>query len=136
MQSEDLIYINIARAISQASYAERLKVGAIIVKNNNIIAYGYNGMPHGFDNKCEIMEKGLWATKPEVLHAESNAITKCAKSTNSSEGATLYSTTCPCFECAKLIIQASIIKVVYSDDYRLSEGLDLLIKARIEIKRI
>lgn len=132
MKNEDLFYINLAKAVSTASYAKRLKVGAVLVKNGNIIAFGYNGTPSGFDNTCEINE----VTKSEVLHAESNAIAKCAKSEHSSEGATLYVTDSPCFECAKLIIQAGIKRVVYDADYRLDDGVVLLKKAGIEIKRV
>lgn len=122
-----------AEAVSQASYAEKLKVGAIIVKDGNVIAFGYNGTPAGFDNRCEDSEN---VTKPEVLHAESNAIAKCAKGTVSSDGSVLYTTTAPCFDCAKLIIQAGIKKVFYRHLYRNNNGLELLTKAGIEHDKV
>lgn len=128
MQNEDMIYMSVALAVSEASYAKRLKVGAVIIKDNNIVSFGYNGTPIGFDNTCED-ENGL--TKPEVLHAESNAITKCSKSTMNSDGATLYTTTAPCYDCAKLIIQSGIKRVVYLNEYRNNSGLELLSKAKI-----
>lgn len=115
------------------SYCVRRKVGALIVKNRMIISDGYNGTPAGFENVCED-ENGI--TKPYVLHAEANAITKVAKSGNSSDGATLYVTDAPCVECAKLIIQAGIKRVVYSKDYRITDGLDLLKRASIEVCKL
>lgn len=118
---------------SENSYAEKLKVGALIVKNGQIISDGYNGTPSGFPNICED-ESGN--TYPYVLHAEANAITKVAKSTNSSQDATLYTLVSPCLECSKLIIQAGITRVCYSEDYRLGEGVELLIKAGIKIEKI
>jgi len=118
---------------AENSYCERRKVGALIVKNQMIISDGYNGTPSGFENVCED-EEGK--TKPYVLHAEANAITKVAKSTNNSEGSTLYVTTSPCIECAKLIIQAGIKRVVYCNPYRLSDGIELLERANIEIIKI
>jgi len=117
-----------ARIWSENSYCERRKVGALIVKDKMIISDGYNGTPSGFENVCED-EEGK--TKPYVLHAEANAITKVARSFNSSEGATLYVTASPCIECAKLIIQAGIKRVVYSDHYRLDDGIKLLERANI-----
>jgi len=123
------IYMNISEEISKMSYANRLKVGAIIVKNNSIISYGYNGMPYGFDNNCETDNK----TNPEVLHAESNAIAKVCKSTQSSEDSTLYVTTSPCFECAKLIIQSGIKNVYYRNIYRKENGIKLLETAKINV---
>ena len=108
-------------------------MGALIVKNQRIISDGYNGTPAGFENICEDENN---VTKPYVLHAEANAITKIARSNNSSEGATLYVTASPCIECAKLIIQAGIKRVVYSEKYRLEDGLDLLRKANIEVEYI
>lgn len=113
------------------SYCERRKVGALIVKDKMIISDGYNGTPSGFENICEDKSG---KTKPYVLHAEANAITKVAKSNNSSEDATLYVTTCPCMECAKLIIQSGIKRVVYCNKYRKGDGLELLKRANIEIK--
>lgn len=112
------------------SYCVRRQVGALIVKERMIISDGYNGTPAGFENVCED-EEGK--TKPYVLHAEANAITKVAKSNNSSEGATLYITTSPCLECAKLIIQAGIKRVVYSDNYHKQDGPELLKRAGIEV---
>lgn len=120
-------YLEIARIIGNHSYAENLKVGAILVKDGRIISTGYNGTPHGFDNICEI--DGV--TKPNVLHAESNAIAKCARSVESSEDSILYTCASPCIECAKLIIQAGIIEVYYSQFYRSQAGLDLLTEAKI-----
>ena len=114
---------------AENSYCERRKVGALVVKDKMIISDGYNGTPAGFENVCEDENN---VTKPYVLHAEANAITKVAKSGNSSNNATLYVTASPCVECAKLIIQAGIKRVVYSDSYRLEEGLDLLRRVGIE----
>ncbi len=121
-------FMNIAVEVSKNSTAEKKKVGCIIVKNTNIIAIGYNGTPSGFDNVCE--ENGK--TKPEVLHAESNAIAKCAISENSSEGATMYCTYSPCMNCAKLIVQSKIKKVYFKEYYKDTSGLDLLLKAGIK----
>jgi len=115
---------------AENSYCNRRRVGALIVKEKMIISDGYNGTPAGFENICED-ENGM--TKPYVLHAEANAITKIACSNNNSKDATLYVTASPCIECAKLIIQAGIKRVVYSEKYRLSDGIELLEKARIEI---
>lgn len=126
----DISYLKMARVWAQNSYCTRRKVGALIVKDRMIISDGYNGTPAGFENVCET-DEGL--TKSYVLHAEANAITKVAKSNNSSCGATLYCTDAPCVECAKLIIQAGIIRVVYEVDYRISDGVDLLIRAGIEV---
>ena len=126
----DKRYIRMAQIWAENSYCSRRKVGALIVKNKMIISDGYNGTPAGFENVCED-ENGL--TKPYVLHAEANAITKIACSNNSSKGATMYVTTSPCIECAKLIIQAGIKRVIYSEKYRLEDGLDLLRRANIEV---
>lgn len=112
------------------SYCVRRQVGAILVKDRMIISDGYNGTPSGFENVCEDEDGN---TKAYVLHAEANAITKVAKSGNSSLGATLYITAAPCLECAKLIIQAGIIRVVYKDEYRIMDGVELLKKAGIEV---
>lgn len=125
----DIRYIKMARIWAENSYCVRRQVGALLVKNKMIISDGYNGTPAGFENICED-EAGK--TKPYVLHAEANAITKVAKSNNSSEGSTLYVTSSPCIECSKLIIQAGIKRVVYSDDYRSEEGLNLLRRVGIE----
>ncbi len=126
----DKRYLQMAEIWSKNSYCKRRQVGAIIVKEKMIISDGYNGTPEGFENICED-ENNM--TKPYVLHAEANAITKVAKSNNSSEGATLYVTSSPCMECAKLIIQSGIKRVVYSDLYRQNDGVELLQKAGIEI---
>lgn len=124
-------YLAMAGIWSQNSHCQRRKVGALLVKDKMIISDGYNGTPSGFDNDCED-ENGI--TKPWVLHAEANAITKVAKSGNSSRGATLYVTTAPCIECAKLIIQAGIERVVYASRYRKTDGIELLAQAGIETK--
>ncbi len=129
----DKSYIEMAHVWANNSYCERRKVGALIVKDRMIISDGYNGTPSGFENICED-ESG--ATKSYVLHAEANAITKVAKSNNSSQGATLYITDSPCIECAKLIIQSGIKRVVYDRKYRITDGLELLERAEIEIDEI
>lgn len=126
----DSRYIRMAQIWAENSYCKRRQVGAIIVKDKMIISDGYNGTPSGFENICED-DNGL--TKPYVLHAEANAITKIARSGNNSDGATLYVTSSPCIECAKLIIQAGIKRVVYSEEYRLTDGIDLLRRAGIEV---
>lgn len=122
-----------ARVWASNSYCKRRQVGALIVKDKMIISDGYNGTPSGFENICEDENNH---TKAYVLHAEANAITKVAKSGNSSDGATLYVTAAPCIECAKLIIQAGIKRVVYSDEYRLEEGINLLRRAGIEVEKV
>ena len=129
----DLRYLKMARIWSENSYCVRRKVGALVVKDKMIIRDGYNGTPSGFENICEDDNN---VTKPYVLHAEANAITKLARSNNNSEGSTLYVTASPCLECSKLIIQAGIKRVVYGEEYRLSDGLDLLRRANIEVKYI
>ena len=126
-------YLRMARIWAENSYCERRQVGALLVKDHSIISDGYNGTPSGFENICED-DQGH--TKPYVLHAEANAITKVAKSSNSSNGATLYVTASPCIECAKLIIQAGIVRVVYSELYRCSDGIDLLKRAGVEVDYI
>ncbi|HHU00525.1 MAG: dCMP deaminase family protein [Bacteroidota bacterium] len=128
----DKRYLAMAAIWAQNSYCKRRQVGALLVKDKMIISDGYNGTPSGFENECED-ENNI--TKPYVLHAEANAITKVARSNNSSEGATLYVTSSPCIECAKLIIQAGIVRVVYSDDYRVDDGIRLLKRAGIEVVR-
>ena len=129
--------MNMAEELSKLSHAQRRKVGCLIVKDTHIIAEGLNGTPRGFDNNCEYTDHvDHMYTKPEVLHAESNAITKLARSTNSSSGATVYVTCCPCFECAKLIIQAGIERVVYRDNYSKSDGLALLNKSNVRVNQI
>lgn len=129
----DLQYLKMAKIWAENSKANRLKVGAILVKDTMIISDGFNGTPKGFENECED-ENGK--TKPYVLHAEANAITKVAKSNNSSEGSTLYTLASPCMECAKLIIQAGIIRVVYAQEYRIAEGIELLRRANIQVDYI
>lgn len=129
----DLRYLRMAAIWSENSYCERRTVGALIVKDKMIISDGFNGTPSGFPNVCE-SEDGV--TLPYVLHAEANAITKVARSNNSSEGGTLYVSTSPCMECSKLIIQAGIKRVVFSELYRITDGLELLEKAGIEVVHI
>jgi dCMP deaminase len=129
----DRRYLEMAKIWAKNSYCKRRQVGALIVKNRMIISDGYNGTPSGFENICED-ENGL--TKPYVLHAEANAITKVAKSGNSSEGATLYVTSSPCMECAKLIIQAGIKRVVFCDEYHNPDGLSLLSRAGIDVVKL
>jgi dCMP deaminase len=148
-------YLAMAKEWSKMSHAKRKKVGCLIVKDERIISDGFNGTPSGFDNNCEEvfytcderdfykdqeweLDKGKekffkLKTKPEVLHAESNALMKLARSTNSSEGATIYCTYSPCFDCAKLIVQSGVKRFVYNETYRNTEGLDLLKKAGVEI---
>ncbi len=126
----DLRYLRMAQIWAENSYCVRRKVGALVVKDKMIISDGYNGTPSGFENVCED-EDGL--TKSYVLHAEANAITKLARSSNNSDGSTLYVTATPCIECAKLIIQAGIRRVVYGEPYRLDDGLRLLQRANIEV---
>lgn len=126
----DKRYLRMARIWAENSYCTRRKVGALIVKDKMIISDGYNGTPSGFENVCEL-DNGT--TKPYVLHAEANAITKIAKSGNNSDGATLYVTASPCLECSKLIIQSGIRRVVYSENYRLTDGIDLLKRAGVEV---
>ena len=157
----EVIYMQTAYQFAKLSYANRRKVGCVIVKDKQLISFGYNGMPHGFENNCEedqiryyenpdhaliLVDKGYTCedngccsktvTRREVLHAESNAIMKVAKSTMSCEGAELYTTTCPCFDCAKLIIQAGISKVYYSEDYRDMSGIALLETAGIQVEQV
>ena len=126
----DQRYLDMARIWAQNSYCQRRQVGALVVKQGMIISDGYNGTPSGFENVCED-DSGV--TKPYVLHAEANAITKLARSSNNSDGATIYITASPCIECAKLIIQAGIRRVVYGEKYRLTDGIDLLERAGIEV---
>lgn len=129
----DYAYMDIAERWSKMSHAKRKNVGCIIVKDCQIISDGYNGTPNGFDNNCEVETRFGYETKPEVLHAETNAITKLAKSTQSSNSATMYITLSPCFDCAKLIIQSGISRVVYKETYRDTSGVELIKKAKIEI---
>ena len=129
----DKRYLKMAQIWAENSYCERKKVGALLVKDKMIISDGYNGTPAGFENICE---DDTDTTKPYVLHAEANAITKVAKSNNSSENSTLYITTSPCLECSKLIIQSGIRRVVFSEKYRITDGIDLLERAKIEVVHI
>lgn len=146
----DLVYLRMACDWSSMSVAIQLKVGALIVKDGQIISHGHNGTPAGFPNECELYDGAelprhqllllhyagdTLTTKREALHAESNAITKVAKTTSSCDGATLYCTDSCCFDCAKLIIQAGIKRFVYHREYRITDGLDLLRKAGIEVVR-
>ncbi len=126
----DARYLRMAQIWAENSYCVRRKVGALVVKEKMIISDGYNGTPSGFENICEDENN---VTKPYVLHAEANAITKLARSSNNSDGATLYVTASPCIECAKLIIQAGIKRVVYGEKYRLEDGINLLKRAGIEV---
>ena len=129
----DTRYMRMATIWAENSYCKRRQVGALLVKDKMIISDGYNGTPSGFDNNCEDENNSSF---PYVLHAEANAITKVARSNNSSDGATLYVTASPCIECAKLIIQAGIKRVVYGEQYRLLDGVDLLRKAGIDVSQI
>ena len=126
----DQRYLRMARIWAENSYCKRRQVGALVVKDKMIISDGYNGTPSGFENICED-DEGV--TKTYVLHAEANAITKLARSSNNSDGATIYITASPCIECAKLIIQAGIKRVVYGEKYRLMDGIELLERAGIEV---
>lgn len=133
----DDVFMNVAKDISLLSRCKRAKVGCVIVgKDKNIMAYGFNGTPSGFDNEAEFEVDGKLVTKPETLHSESNAIAKIAKSTLSSDGSTIYVTLSPCFECSKLIIQAGIKHVIYLEKYRDTTGIDLLIKCGIKITQL
>ncbi len=126
----DQRYLDMARIWAKNSYCQRRQVGALVVKQGMIISDGYNGTPSGFENVCED-DNGI--TKPYVLHAEANAITKLARSSNNSDGATIYITASPCIECSKLIIQSGIRRVVYGEKYRLTDGIELLERAGIEV---
>ena len=129
----DLVYLKMAEIWGTNSHCKRMQVGCLMVKNKSIISDGYNGSPSGFPNQCE--DEGN-TTLPYVLHAEANAITKLAKSTNSSDGSTVYITASPCFECSKLIIQSGIKRVVFKEIYRKTESLQFLYEAGIEVVRI
>jgi len=127
----DMRYLRMAKIWGENSYCERRKVGALVVKDKMIISDGYNGTPSGFENVCEDENN---VTKPYVLHAEANAITKIARSGNNSDGSTLYVTDAPCIECAKLIIQSGIRRVVYAKNYRIQDGVELLRRAGVEVE--
>jgi dCMP deaminase len=139
MANLDRMYLRMANIVAEQSKAARAQVGAMIVKNDNIISFGYNGTPNGFDNTCEYLGNDMDVhTKPEVLHAESNAITKLAKHGGvGSAGATLYCTYSPCFDCAKLIVQAGIKRVVYEREYRVSEQVfEFLAHAGVDLEQL
>ena len=136
-EQSDKYYIKVAQLCANNSYALKLKVGAVIVKDDQIISDGFNGTPCGFENRCETKNiNGELKTLPYVLHAESNAILKCAKYGKSTNGASLYITHSPCIECAKLIIQAGIVRVVYLDVYRTIDGIVILRKSGINVEKI
>ena len=129
----DKVYMKIAKQIAKLSRAKRKQVGAILVKDHNILSFGYNGTPSKMDNKCEDFDTG--ETKPEVLHAETNALMKVARTTQTTQGATLYITFSPCYECSKLLIQGGIKQVVYLDEHSCTKGLDLLKSIGIKVRR-
>ena len=130
------LYMDIAERISQMSHAKRLQVGSVIVKENTILSYGWNGMPAGWPNACEVVqEDGSLKTKQEVLHAETNAIAKVAQSTESSQGATLFCTHAPCIDCAKLIYQAGISSLYYREEYRSTSGTEFLKISGVNVHR-
>ena len=131
-ESMKTAYMNVAEIFAEQSYAVRAKVGCIIVKDNRIISIGYNGMPSGWDNECE--EEGV--TKPEVLHAETNALAKVASSNESCRGAELYCTHSPCLDCAKLIYQAGIVKVFFGEEYKSRDGIEFLLRSGVEVSRL
>ena len=133
MDKLDKIYLEMAQVLSKASYAKRRQVGCLIVKDRSIIAEGYNGTVSGFPNVCED-ENGL--TLPEVLHAESNALSKLTKSSQSSIGATMYITLSPCLDCSKLIVQSGIARVVYIEEYKCTKGIELLKKSIGRVEQI
>ena len=130
-------HMRVAHEYAKLSSAKRLQVGCIVVKHNRIISIGYNGMPSGWDNDCEhVLEDGSLKTKPEVLHAETNAIAKLARSSESGEGASLFVTHQPCLDCAKIIYQSGIKEVYYAHEYRCSDGIDFLAKCEITITKV
>ncbi len=135
MNKFDALYHDIAERVSKLSRARRLQVGAVIVKDHRILSYGYNGTPPGFDNNCEHEVDGALVTKPEVIHAEMNAIAKVARSHDSCLDATLYLTHSPCIECSKAILQAGIASVQYRLDYRSSDGIALLRSAGVDVQK-
>lgn len=135
------LYMDWARRVAQLSYARRLNVGAVVVKDDTVISYGYNGMPAGWDNNCEDViqyedDTVSLKTKPEVLHAESNAIAKLAKSTNSGKDADIFITHSPCIECSKLIYQSGIRRVFYGENYRDDAGIKFLEKSGVEVLKV
>jgi dCMP deaminase len=132
-----LAYMDVAYRFAELSHARRLHVGAIIVKDDRIISIGYNGMPAGWENNCELtQDDGTLVTRPEVLHAEMNALMKLAKSTESGNAASIFITHAPCMDCAKSIYQAGILEVYYSEDYRSSNGIAFLKQCDIKVRKI
>lgn len=129
-------FMSTAYVFADMSHAIRKKVGAVVVKDGNIISIGWNGVPAGMDNSCEYLKDGVLVSKPEVIHAELNALMKLAKGTQSSDGAEIYVTLSPCVECSKLIIQSGIKKVYYSEEYRILDGIEFLKKSGIAVERI
>jgi len=127
------MYMDVANRIGKMSYSKRFQVGALLVKDDNILSFGYNGTPRGWDNCCETEEE---TTKPEVLHAESNAIAKVARTTSNSEGSTLYTTLSPCYECAKMIHQAGVVRVIYEYPYRDKSGIAFLEKCGVNVEKL
>ncbi len=136
IEKMDALYMDITYRVAEMSYANRKKVGALIVKDNNIISFGWNGTPYNFDNRCEKVENGKVVTVDEVIHAEQNALAKAAKGVISVDGGTLYITMSPCWSCAGSIIQSGIIRVIYDERYRKPESTDFIKKANIEIKQM
>ena len=132
LKKQDKLYMELANVVGQNSYSKRFKCGAIIVKDDNILAFGYNGTPRGWNNCCE---DDANKTKREVLHAESNAIAKVARTTSSAEGSTLYVSLSPCYDCAKLIHQAGVVRVVYETPYRISDGIEFLKECGVKVDR-
>ena len=132
LKKQDKLYMELANVVGQNSYSKRFKCGAIIVKDDNILAFGYNGTPRGWNNTCE---DDANKTKREVLHAESNAIAKVARTTSSAEGSTLYVSLSPCYDCAKLIHQAGVVRVVYGTPYRISDGIEFLKECGVKVDR-
>lgn len=129
--------MEMAESVSKLSHAKRLQVGAVVVKDNRVISFGYNGTPRGWDNNCELVdEDGKLSTKKEVIHAEMNAIAKLAKSTESGEGAEMFITHAPCMECAKLIFQSGISRVYYKNKYRTAEGIDFLRISQVTVTEL
>jgi len=129
-------YMRTAETFAELSHARRLHVGAIVVKDDRIISIGYNGMPAGWDNNCETEVNGELITRPEVLHAESNSISKLARSSESGDGSVMFITHAPCIDCAKLIFQSGIRQVFYGEEYRSRDGIEFLEKCRVEVQQV
>lgn len=131
------LYMEMAESVSKLSHARRLQVGAVVVKDNRVISFGYNGTPSGWDNNCELVdEDGKLSTRKEVIHAEMNAIAKLAKSTESGDGAEMFITHAPCMECAKLIFQSGISRVYYKNKYRTAEGVNFLKTSQVTVTEL